>query len=84
MHPKMAGPPRVRNFAFVLIALAIASLASAADPAWLRLRSSDFTIYSDASRKELEEFAVTYAAFRQVSRDVLLKPGQMPPPSTIT
>jgi hypothetical protein len=83
MHVKMAGTPRITKLVFVLFSLTACSVAVAAESAWLRLRSADFTIYSDASRRELEEFAVTYAAFRQVSREALLKPGQTPPPSTI-
>jgi hypothetical protein len=79
----MAGTPRITKLIFTLFSLAISSLSFAAEPAWLRLRSSEFTIYTDAPRRELEEFAVTYAAFRQVTRDLLLKPGQTPPASTI-
>ncbi len=83
MHPKMAGTSRTLKQVLAFTLLAFCSFTFAADPAWLRLRSDEFTIYTDASRRELEEFAVTYAAFRQIGRDLLLKPGQTPPPSTI-
>lgn len=79
----MAGIPRFAKQVITLFLLMSCGLAFGAEPAWLQLRSDDFTIYSDAPRRELEAFAVSYAAFRQVSREVLLKPGQTPPPSII-
>ena len=75
-------PSRTR-FIRLFFVFVLAGVCHAAEPVWLRLKCADFTIYTDASRRDLENFALTYAAFRQISREVLLRPEALVPPSTI-
>ncbi|WP_175414719.1 tetratricopeptide repeat protein [Nibricoccus aquaticus] len=69
--------------ASLAVIIAFTGLPLAAQPIWLRLQCADFSIYTDGSQRDLESVAVTYAAFRQLSRDLLLRPETKVPPSTI-
>ena len=71
------------RFTALFFLFALTGVCHAAPPVWLRLKCADFSIYTDATRRDLENFALTYAAFRQISREVLLPPDAAVPPSTI-
>jgi len=67
----------------LVVTLGLAGVSPAAEPTWLKLKCDDFSLYTDASQRDMENFALTYSAFRQISRDLLLRPGASVPPSTI-
>jgi len=59
-----------------------ASVAIAA-PKWLKLESPNVVIYSDASTKDVVEYAVGYAAFRAAFQQVLAPPVRVPRPTVL-
>lgn len=72
----------VRRAGLLLVALCWLNLAGAA-PVWQRLDTDGFTIYSDGSPNDIKEFAVNFAAFRQVLRELFLPAGRPLPRSTL-
>ncbi len=72
----------LRRIGLLLAVCFFASLAAAAST-WQRLETDDFTIYSDASGKDIKDFAVNYAAFRQVLNDLFLPVGHKSSASTL-
>lgn len=74
---------------FVRVLWALFGLASltpparAAEPAWLKVQTDDFIAYSDASQKQVTEFVVQYAAFRQVFRQLFGSPDHRSPPTLL-
>lgn len=67
----------------LFLAVCFAMSFAKAAPAWQRLETDDFTIYSDASGNDVKEFAVNYTAFRQVMGELWMPPGRKPPRSTL-
>jgi len=67
----------------LLLAICIGLNLAGAAPAWQRLDTDDFTIYSDAAANDIKDFAVSYTAFRQVLSDLLIPAGRRPSRSTL-
>lgn len=63
--------------------MAVATGAFSAEEQWRRLATEDFIIVSNASEKDVAEFAVGYAGFRQAFRSFFVGPGQQLPATTI-
>ncbi|HVU32709.1 MAG TPA: hypothetical protein VHE61_04695 [Opitutaceae bacterium] len=62
--------------------LALAATAPVHAVTWLKLQTEDVVIYSDASSKDVVEFAIGYSAYRHVFKQ-LLAPRQKPAPATV-
>jgi len=67
-------------------ALGLAAVAwprplAAAD--WLKVQTPDLSLYSDASKRDVTEFAVQYTAFRHVFNELFARPGLRAPPARI-
>ena len=48
-----------------------------------KLETADFTVLSDASKRDVEKFATGYAAYRKTYADLLLPTGRRLPPARI-
>lgn len=67
--------------ACAVVALPFASIAGAAT--WQQLEAPGFTLLSDASKREIEGFALNYAAYREALKVLFVPEGQRLPPSTL-
>ncbi len=75
-----------KRYALMLGLTFLASLMQAAPKgfgSWQRLEMDDFSILSDASTKDIETFATTYAAFRHVMREQVVGPTVKLPRSVL-
>jgi hypothetical protein len=72
------------NLAVALLVLTAAAPAPAATaPVWLKVKSANFTIYTDGAQKDLLDFAVKYTAFQQAFRSLFVLPGKSLPPTVL-
>lgn len=63
--------------------LAFVPLCTSAAPQWLKLKTKDVVIYSDAMPKDITEFAVNFAAFRHAFRETFHPPQDVPPTTVV-
>jgi len=68
------------RFTSLLFVVVLPGVCRAAEPGWLRRTCADFAISIDCSHGDLENFALTCTAFRQISRELLVRPGASVPP----
>lgn len=77
------GASRWISLAFLVITMLGRPSALLAKSTWLKLEANDFVVYSDASRDDLVEISVQYAAYRQAFRSLFLAPDRVSPSSTL-
>jgi tetratricopeptide (TPR) repeat protein len=82
-----AVPFPAQLFRFLGLALlfmaAFPAEVTAASPAWLKLETDEFVIYTDAPEKQAVDCALRYAAFRRAFSELFIGPGHSLPPSTL-
>ncbi|QYM78595.1 tetratricopeptide repeat protein [Horticoccus luteus] len=83
----MPPTPSAHRHAFLLLALVVVFVlrpgATAAPKPWLKLEADDFTIYSDASEKQILRCALDYAAYRRAFADLFVSPDRTLPRSVL-